>query len=336
MPRLRRYRIFLVLAVFSLIALYQFTTIRPWQLGSSPVDHRSRVGAEKPQKPILGDNAGKKPAQFTAQQPPSGTIAVSSPAAESSYGEAPKTSQASAPLKPIASTSMDHALATPPQRTEPPKVPSDPGDESQQGWENPQHPLPGTSDAPVHWTKVPERYPIPSESIIQLPTAKAKKIPKIQHEGGQETKQQKVVREARLAAVKEALMHTWAGYKKYAWLQDELRPVTGTFRNPFCGWAATLVDSLDTLWIMGLKEEFDEAARAVDQIDFTTSTRDDIPLFETTIRYLGGLISAYDVSDGKYRNLLDKAVQLAEVLMSAFDTPNHMPVTYYNWKPCVS
>jgi mannosyl-oligosaccharide alpha-1,2-mannosidase len=56
-------------------------------------------------------------------------------------------------------------------------------------------------------------------------------------------------------------------------------------------------------------------------------------LFETTIRYLGGLLAAYDISDKKYPNLLNKAVELAEILISAFDTPNRMPETYYYWRP---
>lgn len=189
------------------------------------------------------------------------------------------------------------------------------------------------SEPPVHWMRFPERYPVPSEAIIELPTAKPIAIPRIQHAPKSESPSQKATREFRLAAVKEAFNHTWTGYKRYAWLQDELQPVTGGSSNPFNGWAATLVDSLDTLWIMGFKDEFDEAAKAVNKIDFTTSTRGDIPLFETTIRYLAGLVAAYNLSDGKYRNLLDKAVELAEVLMSAFDTPNRMPVTFYRWKP---
>ncbi|KAG9558325.1 seven-hairpin glycosidase, partial [Aureobasidium melanogenum] len=90
---------------------------------------------------------------------------------------------------------------------------------------------------------------------------------------------------------------------------------------------------LDTLWIVGLKDEFDDAVKAVGEIDFTTSQRKDIPLFETTIRYLGGMLSAYDLSGGQYKVLLDKAVELAEVLMGAFDTPNRMPVTFYRWMP---
>jgi mannosyl-oligosaccharide alpha-1,2-mannosidase len=126
---------------------------------------------------------------------------------------------------------------------------------------------------------------------------------------------------------------SWEGYREFAWLHDELRPQSGTFKDPFAGWRATLVDALDTLWIMGLKEDFDEAAKAVDTIDFTTTTRADIPLFETTIRYLGGLLAAYDISGKKYKNLLEKAIELAEVLISAFDTPNRMPETYYYWRP---
>ena len=185
----------------------------------------------------------------------------------------------------------------------------------------------------IHWTSLPEHFPVPTESLIQLPSGTPSPIPKVQFDFPDETTAQKAERENKLAAVKEAFKHSWKGYKDKAWLQDELSPVSGGHRNPFCGWAATLVDTLDTLWIMGLEEDFTEASLAVGEIDFTTSFRNDIPLFETTIRYLGGLVSAYDISGGKYRVLLDKAVQLADVLMGAFDTPNRMPITYYFWKP---
>lgn len=180
---------------------------------------------------------------------------------------------------------------------------------------------------------MPEHFPIPSESLIPIPTGKFKDIPKIQFDFKDESSSSKIDREKQLLTVKKVFAKSWAGYKQHAWLNDELSPITGKYRNPFCGWAATLVDSLDTLWIMELKEEFDEAAKEVDLIDFTTTMRNDIPLFETVIRYLGGLIAAYDLSEGKYKNLLDKAVELAEVLMGAFDTPNRMPMTSYYWKP---
>jgi mannosyl-oligosaccharide alpha-1,2-mannosidase len=192
-----------------------------------------------------------------------------------------------------------------------------------------------TSTTP-HWQKQPDWFPVPDESIIPLPTGKPKHIPSVQFAFGDESPAAKEKRELRMAKVKAETQRAWDGYKKYAWTHDELMPVAKMFKDPFCGWAATLVDSLDTLWLMGMKAEFDEAVEAVKAIDFTTTHRDNIPVFETVIRYLGGLIGAYDVTGGhkgKYRVLLDKAVELAEILMSVFDTPNRMPILYYDWKP---
>ncbi|TQN71821.1 Endoplasmic reticulum mannosyl-oligosaccharide 1,2-alpha-mannosidase [Colletotrichum shisoi] len=193
------------------------------------------------------------------------------------------------------------------------------------------------STSRVHWHKVSEHFPVPTGEIIPLPTGKPKDVPKIQFAFKPETDSAKEKRERRLALVKAEMERSWGGYRKFAWMHDELSPVSGRFRDPFCGWAATLVDGLDTLWIMGMKEDFDAAAKAVKDIDFTFSpTRRDIPVFETIIRYLGGLLAAYDVSGGKkgeYKVLLDKALELADILMGVFDTPNRMPILYYNWEP---
>ncbi|KAG6062657.1 hypothetical protein E4U32_002095 [Claviceps aff. humidiphila group G2b] len=186
------------------------------------------------------------------------------------------------------------------------------------------------------WKKPKEHFPLPKESIITLPPGSAKYIPRIQHIFPTESEELKEKRLRRLTMVKNEIQRSWAGYKQYAWMHDEITPVSNRSRDPFCGWAATLVDSLDTLWIAGLKDEFDEAAAAVKTIDFTYTNRSTIPVFETTIRYLGGLLAAYDVSggaSGNYSFLLNKAVELAEVLMRIFDTPNRMPVLYYHWRP---
>ena len=53
--------------------------------------------------------------------------------------------------------------------------------------------------------------------------------------------------------------HSWKGYTEYAWGMDELTPLSKTGKQSFGGLGATLVDSLDTLWLMGLKEEFQKA-----------------------------------------------------------------------------
>ncbi|KAL6817778.1 glycoside hydrolase family 47 protein [Trichoderma sp. SZMC 28015] len=189
-------------------------------------------------------------------------------------------------------------------------------------------------DTRIHWRPVPEHFPV--DSLISLPTGKPQKVPRVQHEFGVESPEAKSRRVTRQERVAKEIERAWSGYKKFAWMHDELSPVSAKHRDPFCGWAATLVDSLDTLWIAGLKEEFDEAAKAVEEIDFTTTPRNNIPVFETTIRYLGGLLGAFDVSgghDGGYVILLNKAVELAEILMGIFDTPNRMPILYYQWQP---
>ena len=45
----------------------------------------------------------------------------------------------------------------------------------------------------------------------------------------------------------------------YAWGFDELMPLTQNGKNTFGGLGATIVDSLDTLWLMGLQDEFKQA-----------------------------------------------------------------------------
>ena len=183
------------------------------------------------------------------------------------------------------------------------------------------------------WIQQEEHFPVLQDSLIALPLGTPKDIPKIQHNFGEEESGAKIKRQLRQDTITDAFKHAWSGYSQKAMLHDELSPVTGEVKDPFNGWGATLVDTLDTLWIMGLREEFDAAVNEVQKINFKTSLRKDIPLFETVIRYLGGLISAHDLSSGQYPILLEKAVELAEILMGAFDTPNRMPVTFYYWTP---
>ncbi|KAE8447889.1 hypothetical protein EG329_010118 [Mollisiaceae sp. DMI_Dod_QoI] len=175
----------------------------------------------------------------------------------------------------------------------------------------------------------PERYP--TNTTIRLPRRSPRKIPKIQHVPIPESISDKKLRESRLGEVKDEFMHAWRGYKQEAWGHDELIPIEGGFKSPFCGWAATMVDSLDTLWIMGLKEEFELSLVELRNIDFTNTQGCQVNLFETTIRHLGGLLSAFDISGGKYTILVQKAVELAEILFTAFDTPNRMPSPHYMW-----
>ena len=180
------------------------------------------------------------------------------------------------------------------------------------------------------WRNIPQRYPV--ETLAEPPIAPVVSTPQIQASFKPETYEERLERERRRHVVEEAFLHSWRGYKSHAWLQDEVAPLSGESSNDFGGWGATLVDSLDTLWIMGLEKEFSSAVSELEKIDFTSSALEILNVFETTIRYLGGFLSAYDVSGHRYKVLLEKAVELGEMLYLAFDTPNRMPVTRWDWK----
>ena len=91
--------------------------------------------------------------------------------------------------------------------------------------------------------------------------------------------------------VKNAMIHAWNGYKTYAYGADEVHPISG--HPEFLKWggnAVTMIDSLDALWIMDMKEEFYEAAQWIeDNLNFNHPTLP-VSVLETTIRALGGLL----------------------------------------------
>lgn len=89
------------------------------------------------------------------------------------------------------------------------------------------------------------------------------------------------------------------------------------------GQGFTIVDSLDTILLMGLDKEFEEAKAWVKH-ELNFDQDGEVNLFETTIRVLGGLLSAYDQS-GHDSIFLTKAVDLADRLMGAFKTDSGIP-----------
>lgn len=374
MLRLRRYRVYLAAVVVALFLLYRMTQHTDWDALSKPIDYTSS-NLKTETKPAshdnvpegVGGNLGvqrKRPQQKPLPGGEKEESKVTLPDLKTSEddGEAADYTLPTTTAKtPKAKTTLVHEKADDdPKITDPPAVVIPERVTPHQLWEEQaekekiekerlaalQKHQGGnlglkkstkiTATSTVHWRKPTEAFPVASESLITLPTGKPKTIPKVQYSFKAESDEARQKREERLAIVKGEMERAWTGYKTYAWMHDELSPVTQKFRDPFCGWAATLVDALDTLWIMGMKEEFEGAVKAVGNIDFTTSSRSEIPVFETTIRYLGGLLAAYDVSGGKaggHEILLEKAVELAEILMGVFDTPNRMPILYYNWKP---
>lgn len=146
----------------------------------------------------------------------------------------------------------------------------------------------------------------------------------------------------RQGKVKEAFVHAWSGYKSYAMGYDELRPLSKDGVDGLGGLGATVVDSLDTAMIMGLDNIVAEAGSWVEtNFRKRMSEKGQVNLFETTIRVLGGLLSAYHLSgtqhDGSVRInkemkgpkpevYLDIAKELGDRLLVAFtSSPSPIP-----------
>nr|XP_033817440.1 endoplasmic reticulum mannosyl-oligosaccharide 1,2-alpha-mannosidase [Geotrypetes seraphini] len=131
---------------------------------------------------------------------------------------------------------------------------------------------------------------------------------------------------SRQIAVIEAFRHAWKGYKEFAWGRDELKPISKSYSEWF-GLGLTLIDALDTMWIMGLKEEFEEAKKWV-ETELSFEKKVDVNLFESTIRILGGLLSTYHLTGDNL--FLEKAKDLGNRLMPAFKTPSKIPFSDVN------
>uniref|UniRef100_A0A915LEK1 alpha-1,2-Mannosidase n=1 Tax=Meloidogyne javanica TaxID=6303 RepID=A0A915LEK1_MELJA len=122
--------------------------------------------------------------------------------------------------------------------------------------------------------------------------------------------------------VKEMMKFAWDGYVAHAWGQNELNPITKSghsgsiFGSAHLG--ATIVDAADTLYIMGLEKEFEKAKQWIDSSFDILTASSDLSVFETNIRYVGGLLSAYALT--KEKLFLSKAIQIADLLLPAFDT----------------
>ena len=89
----------------------------------------------------------------------------------------------------------------------------------------------------------------------------------------------------------------------------------------------TIVDSLDTMIIMNLTDEYRQARAWCEKFQLST-VAEPVNVFETTIRVLGGFLSAYALSGGD-RLFRDLAVDLADRLLPSFNTTSGIPVSRY-------
>ncbi|KAF2477011.1 mannosyl-oligosaccharide alpha-1,2-mannosidase-like protein [Lindgomyces ingoldianus] len=138
----------------------------------------------------------------------------------------------------------------------------------------------------------------------------------------------------RAQAVVDVFRTAWGGYYKYAFPHDELHPVSNSFSDSRNAWGASAVDALSTALVMGQKDIVNQILDYIPTIDYT-KTATEVSLFETTIRYLGGMLSGYDFLTGPLSDLADnknnvdallkQSETLANALSYAFETPTGIP-----------
>ncbi|CAF3956559.1 unnamed protein product [Adineta steineri] len=146
--------------------------------------------------------------------------------------------------------------------------------------------------------------------------------------------------------------HGFNSYMKYAYPADELMPLSckgryrgsepsrGDIDDALGNFSLTLVDSLDTLAVVGMFDEFEQAVRQV--IQYVTFDRDVVvSVFETNIRMIGGLLGGHICAKyihlhhplrlSWYRDeLLVLAHDLGLRLLPAFNTTSGLPLPRVN------
>jgi mannosidase alpha-like ER degradation enhancer 2 len=137
-------------------------------------------------------------------------------------------------------------------------------------------------------------------------------------------------REEMARRVRAEFLHAWQGYKRYAWGHDDLRPLSKTYHDWYPqSLYMTPVDALDTMILMGLKDEAEKTRMLiVNHLSFNKDIY--VKNFEVTIRLLGGLLSSYQLTGDP--RLLALAEDLGTRLLPAFNSPTGIPYRFVNLK----
>ncbi|KAK3940536.1 mannosyl-oligosaccharide alpha-1,2-mannosidase [Diplogelasinospora grovesii] len=138
--------------------------------------------------------------------------------------------------------------------------------------------------------------------------------------------------DSRRDEVKKAFVTSWDAYSRHAWGNDRYHPVSqqGSQMSPNgLGWI--IVDSLSTMMVMNLTAPLAESRKWL-QRSLSYDQDQDVNTFETTIRMLGGLLSAHylstrfpDVASRRDAVYMAKAVDLADRLLSAYTSQTGIP-----------
>lgn len=127
---------------------------------------------------------------------------------------------------------------------------------------------------------------------------------------------------------------------KHLWAQQLWIPLTRVYQRK------TFFSDNFRLYIMGFDEEFRRARGWVADSFNLLNSKSDLSVFETTIRFVGGLLSSYALTKDQvgismvwwdssfiFEVFLDKARAVADLLLPAFDaSPTGIPLALINVK----
>lgn len=152
--------------------------------------------------------------------------------------------------------------------------------------------------------------------------------------------------------VVEMFFHAYDNYLDHAYPADELMPLSckgrvrghqpnrGDIDECLGSFSLTLIDSLDTLAVIGAIDEFSEAIKLVlRDVQFNADLT--VSVFETNIRVLGGLLGAHFAAEYLrdsghpllqwYKDeLVEMATHIGDKLLPAFNTTTGIPYSRIN------
>ncbi|THD27595.1 alpha-1 2-Mannosidase [Fasciola hepatica] len=154
--------------------------------------------------------------------------------------------------------------------------------------------------------------------------------------------------------VKEMFMHGYKSYRDHAYPADELMPLSCRGRHRYThvsrgdvddalgNFSLTMIDALDSLFLLGELDEFESAVSLVVR-DVSFDSDVDVSVFETNIRVLGGLLGGHVAASLVRKanhsrlmwyndDLLHMAVDIGNRLLPAFDTSTGIPFPRVNLK----
>ncbi|XP_050308914.1 ER degradation-enhancing alpha-mannosidase-like protein 3 [Anthonomus grandis grandis] len=152
---------------------------------------------------------------------------------------------------------------------------------------------------------------------------------------------------------RDMFYHAYNAYMENAYPADELMPLSckgryrgltpnrGDIDDALGNFSLTLIDSLDTLVVLGDMEEFENAVKLVlKDVNFDNDVV--VSVFETNIRVVGGLISAHILADLLQQRdglmpwykgeLLNMAKDVGYRLLPAFNTTTGIPYSRVNMR----